>query len=283
LYYYGARWYDPALGRFIQPDTIVPDPGNPADFDRYAYVRNNPPRYRDPSGHCGVDTDILFTDDPAQCIGSAGASAVRRLGEAASSLAVGLTLFAATHGQQATSIAERAYYMADQSARGANSSNAGNTAGPGGLDPDPFRNASDAIRRGVETLRRQINSPDNYTTGRYGAQAHLSRTEYYHRQGMLQSVNPVGEGTIDLVLKNNTGVEVKYNQAQYVLDHVDDLARQLSNFNNLNLNRIVVEFVQTKGDPVTQTTLTTLQQRLAGRVDLSNIVFRIVANPGIPE
>jgi RHS repeat-associated protein len=52
LYYYGARWYDPALGRFIQPDTIVPDPGNPADFDRYAYVRNNPLRYTDPSGHC---------------------------------------------------------------------------------------------------------------------------------------------------------------------------------------------------------------------------------------
>ena len=26
LYYYRARWYDPALGRFIQADTIVPDP-----------------------------------------------------------------------------------------------------------------------------------------------------------------------------------------------------------------------------------------------------------------
>ena len=26
--YYGARFYDGALGRFISPDTIVPEPGN---------------------------------------------------------------------------------------------------------------------------------------------------------------------------------------------------------------------------------------------------------------
>jgi RHS repeat-associated protein len=25
LYFYGARWYDDALGRFVQPDTIIPD------------------------------------------------------------------------------------------------------------------------------------------------------------------------------------------------------------------------------------------------------------------
>lgn len=44
LYYYGARWYDPALGHFIQPDTIIPDAGNGLDFHRYAYgyVRYNP-------------------------------------------------------------------------------------------------------------------------------------------------------------------------------------------------------------------------------------------------
>ena len=28
LYDYKARYYDPALGRFIQPDTIVPEPGD---------------------------------------------------------------------------------------------------------------------------------------------------------------------------------------------------------------------------------------------------------------
>ncbi|RLC55581.1 MAG: hypothetical protein DRI80_17590, partial [Chloroflexota bacterium] len=51
LYYYRARWYDPALGRFISADTVVPNPGNPQDLNRYAYVRNNPLRYTDPTGH----------------------------------------------------------------------------------------------------------------------------------------------------------------------------------------------------------------------------------------
>jgi RHS repeat-associated protein len=51
LYYYGARWYDPALGRFIQADTIVPDPADARAYDRYAYVLNNPLRYTDPTGH----------------------------------------------------------------------------------------------------------------------------------------------------------------------------------------------------------------------------------------
>ncbi len=47
-----ARRYDPVLGRFIQPDTIVPDPGDPQALNRYSYVGNNPVRYTDPSGHC---------------------------------------------------------------------------------------------------------------------------------------------------------------------------------------------------------------------------------------
>ena len=51
LYDYNARYYDPATGRFIQPDTIVPNPGNPQDLNRYTYVRNNPVRYSDPTGH----------------------------------------------------------------------------------------------------------------------------------------------------------------------------------------------------------------------------------------
>jgi hypothetical protein len=50
---YGVRWYGPALGRFISPDTIVPDYANPQSLNRYSYVYNNPLKYVDPTGHNG--------------------------------------------------------------------------------------------------------------------------------------------------------------------------------------------------------------------------------------
>ncbi len=50
--YYGARYYDAAIGRFAQPDSIVPNPYNPQSLNRYSYVLNNPVRYTDPTGRC---------------------------------------------------------------------------------------------------------------------------------------------------------------------------------------------------------------------------------------
>ena len=51
LMYYQSRYYDPVIGRFTQADTIVPNPTDPQDYNRYTYVRNNPVMYTDPSGH----------------------------------------------------------------------------------------------------------------------------------------------------------------------------------------------------------------------------------------
>jgi RHS repeat-associated protein len=62
LYYYGARWYDGTLGRFIQADTIIPNGYNSQAFDRYAYVLNNPLRFIDPSGHKDLDSGKRYYD-----------------------------------------------------------------------------------------------------------------------------------------------------------------------------------------------------------------------------
>jgi len=48
---YRSRWYDPYLKQFSSPDSLIPDPYNCLDYNRYAYARSNPIRYNDPSGH----------------------------------------------------------------------------------------------------------------------------------------------------------------------------------------------------------------------------------------
>jgi RHS repeat-associated protein len=50
LYDYGARWFDASSGRFVQADTIVPNPGDSQAWDRYAAMNNNPVKFVDPTG-----------------------------------------------------------------------------------------------------------------------------------------------------------------------------------------------------------------------------------------
>jgi RHS repeat-associated protein len=51
LYYYGARYYDQDLGRFISPDSLVQAPFTPQSLNRYSYCVNSPIQNVDPSGH----------------------------------------------------------------------------------------------------------------------------------------------------------------------------------------------------------------------------------------
>ena len=46
-----ARVYDPGTGRFLSPDPVVQSLHDGQAHNRYAYARNNPLRYVDPSGH----------------------------------------------------------------------------------------------------------------------------------------------------------------------------------------------------------------------------------------
>jgi RHS repeat-associated protein len=51
IYFYGARYYDPRLGRFLSADSIIPGAGSALAWDRYAGMANNPVNFSDPSGH----------------------------------------------------------------------------------------------------------------------------------------------------------------------------------------------------------------------------------------
>ena len=57
LYDYSARFYSPALGRFVSADTIVPGAVSSQALNRYMYVGGNPLRYVDPSGHVEASPD----------------------------------------------------------------------------------------------------------------------------------------------------------------------------------------------------------------------------------
>jgi RHS repeat-associated protein len=74
LYYYNSRYYDPGLGRFIQPDTLVPDPSDSQQLNRYTYVNNNPLKYVDPSGH-EILTAIIVGVVVGAAVGAAAAAA----------------------------------------------------------------------------------------------------------------------------------------------------------------------------------------------------------------
>jgi len=51
LIYMNARYYLPEVGRFISPDSIVPEAENPQSYNRYSYALNSPLNYTDPTGH----------------------------------------------------------------------------------------------------------------------------------------------------------------------------------------------------------------------------------------
>jgi RHS repeat-associated protein len=60
LQYFNARFFDPSIGRFASPDTIIPEKSQGTQaWDRYAFVNNNPLAYTDPTGHWAISWSSL--------------------------------------------------------------------------------------------------------------------------------------------------------------------------------------------------------------------------------
>jgi len=72
-YFYNARHYDPEIGRFVTPDTVIDGEYSTQGWNRYSYCHNNPIMYRDPTGHGILET--------AQNIGDKLSSAGNKLAD----------------------------------------------------------------------------------------------------------------------------------------------------------------------------------------------------------
>jgi len=51
FYYFGARYYDPTIGRFVTQDSSSGVQEDPQSLNRYVYARDNPLKIIDPNGH----------------------------------------------------------------------------------------------------------------------------------------------------------------------------------------------------------------------------------------
>lgn len=87
LNYFGARYYDPTIGRFYATDPQAFNEGSHHSFNRYAYANNNPLRYTDPDGHTPVDIAFLAYD-----VFNLGKAVYQGAGVGAAAVDVGLSL-----------------------------------------------------------------------------------------------------------------------------------------------------------------------------------------------
>ena len=65
VYFMRARYYDPSVGQFLSRDPLGRPQGQPMDQNVYAYARNNPLRFSDPSGlvpEALLEQDLKYWD-----------------------------------------------------------------------------------------------------------------------------------------------------------------------------------------------------------------------------
>jgi RHS repeat-associated protein len=242
LYFYNARWYDPTLGRFAQPDSLIPEQSQGAQaWDRYAYVNNNPLKYTDPSGHW-LETawDILniawdiheIRQDPGN-LWNWGALVV----DVGAALLPGVPAFAGVVSKGGRALARtddildmvRAVSWTER-----------------------FAGASPEVMRGVERLAKLVENEQVPAQLRRGLAAELARAEEYFKAGKLQAVEAVIEsGRVDLILVTGELVEVKYWRQNYAKGHIEDILGQVKTYQATG-RPVILEFVQTKTDPITE-------------------------------
>ncbi len=96
LFYVGARYYDPEIGRFINADAALGQIGNVQGSNMFAYAFNNPVMYDDPTGNWPKLSTIFTVVAVAAAVVAVAAVCVATAGLATVAVVGGGTAFMAT-------------------------------------------------------------------------------------------------------------------------------------------------------------------------------------------
>ena len=78
LYYLKARYYDPAIARFMQEDSYMGDMADPLSLNLYAYCRNEPMMYYDPDGHTLISAIVAAVATVTGAVVKAAKDAIKK-------------------------------------------------------------------------------------------------------------------------------------------------------------------------------------------------------------
>ncbi len=242
LLFFQARYYDPTTGRFLQADSIVPDPANPQSLNRYAYVLNNPLKYTDPTGHWFESViDIISIGYDLYDISQHGLNWENGLSLVAD--VASLALPVVTGGGMMVRAASHADEVADAARLGSRA--------------EDF--AKVARIPGADTLLKKLLSTSAPTLkgAEFELEFALKHADETEEMGRVLEVIQGGQKEIDFVLKGNVFVNVKnYDWAAYsefaVGKATIDLVEEAKSFFKYNPSAVKYVFKGSVPDSVRQ-------------------------------
>ncbi len=161
-----ARWQDPAIGRFLSPDTIIPNYTDPQSLNRMSYVNNRPTALQDPSGHYHIEVHYYKTYQWVY----------------QSALNIGVGMYGLAEDVAAALATDLAHEIAGGNKWADDLTNLTN------LSPIPGTNHWNCHREGRETIEESINA-DRLNPWRFGYNLHAVQDYFAHfGQGFIGSM-----------------------------------------------------------------------------------------------